>query len=542
MNRIKWLIVFLAITCSTNAQQFKLVEDTIRINASDFISPVSRFNMKWAVKYHEYYFCIFEDQQIYDYWERKNRLFVISEDGKNIVEYSLPKDFQREYYGDLFVRHDTLYLKPYLTDKKRTGYYFDIDTWQWQYVEEVNDVIYEDDQYSVACIDMGEWGDYSWFKEKNSEGENNAEYIMPNYLSRIIKKDMVYYFIRCFEVDTLMSLNEKAHLCEYSQTYEEVVKNDYKILYDFGSIQPLNTLPIPKLFNFICKDEGWLVSENIYDIYDTICENALLTNGNIYYLLNTKKKTFIAQFENGKMHEKFSLGHQYNFFRMSDNYRGKNLAQNQCFEQFEENINSYGVLEIKDTLIHICHIIHNQDSLPHIGKDNIEPLLQYLLSHLDNLTLPQIDSVEKVLQATCHGEIKTLTCGYYFPPKIQTDEFRQISYLTTVDKKKTLLVDYCLNKNDSVINGVFFDWLKTRTYKSYDVPLFWDFQQENKEFDQIVKQKCDEVSQILTTLTGAPPVEVTENNSNSKFLMWTYNNIIVKLYPNGRMSMYMTED
>lgn len=534
MNRIKWLIVFLAITCSTNAQQFKLVEDTIRINASDFISPVSRFNMKWAVKYHEYYFCIFEDQQIYDYWERKNRLFVISEDGKNIVEYSLPKDFQREYYGDLFVRHDTLYLKPYLTDKKRTGYYFDIDTWQWQYVEEVNDVIYEDDQYSVACIDMGEWGDYSWFKEKNSEGENNAEYIMPNYLSRIIKKDMVYYFIRCFEVDTLMSLNEKAHLCEYSQTYEEVVKNDYKILYDFGSIQPLNTLPIPKLFNFICKDEGWLVSENIYDIYDTICENALLTNGNIYYLLNTKKKTFIAQFENGKMHEKFSLGHQYNFFRMSDNYRGKNLAQNQCFEQFEENINSYGVLEIKDTLIHICHIIHNQHSLPYIGTDNIKQRLKYLLNHLDNLNISQVDSVENSLHATSQGYFKKVTWGSsYAPSNIQTDEFRQIKYYTVVDKNKTLSVDYCVQKRDSVVGGVFFDWLKTKNYNSGV---------SGKERMANVKQKCAEISQILTTLTGVPPVEVTENNSNSKYLMWTYHNIIVKLYADGRMAMYMIEE
>lgn len=536
MNRLKWLLLFLVITCSTNAQQFKLIEDTIRINASDFISPVSRFIMKWAVKYHEYYFCIFEDYPIYCEWNPKNRLLVISENGMDIVEMSLPEDFQKEIHGDLFVRHDTLYLKPTHTDNKQMGYYFDIDTREWILVNDVSNIIYEDEQYKVAVVDIGEWGHYTWFIEKQSN-QKNVEYIMPEMLSRIIKKDSAFYFIQGGGVDTLISLNGKAKLCDSNQTYEAAVKNKRNFLDALQGVIFCNIEFIPNLFHFIGRDEdSW---GNVS--YDTLCINAFLTD-NIYYLLNTDKKTFIAQYEDGKLQEKFDFGCRYQFFRVHDCFRGTNLAPNQCFKQFEENINSYGVLEIKDTLIHICHIIHNQDSLPHIGKDNIEPLLQYLLSHLDNLTLPQIDSVEKVLQATCHGEIKTLTCGSYFPPKIQTDEFRQISYLTTVDKKKTLLVDYCLNKNDSVINGVFFDWLKTRTYKPYDVPLFWDFQQEINEFEQIVKQKCDEVKQIMIRLTGKQPIEGAELNNFYKYLMWTYNNIIVKLYDDGRISMYMTED
>lgn len=75
MNRLKWLLLFLIIAYSANAQQFKLIEDTIRINASDFISPISRFEMRWAVKYHEYYFCIFEDNPIYRNWNSKNRAY-----------------------------------------------------------------------------------------------------------------------------------------------------------------------------------------------------------------------------------------------------------------------------------------------------------------------------------------------------------------------------------------------------------------------------------------------------------------------------------
>ena len=125
--RIMTLLLFLAIAIPVRAQQFKVVEDTIRINAADYISPISEFTMKWSAKYHGFYFCIFEDQQIYDFWVSRNRLLVISEDGKDIVEVSLPKDFQGNSYGDLFVRHDTLYLSPDHLRNEQGGYYFDMD-------------------------------------------------------------------------------------------------------------------------------------------------------------------------------------------------------------------------------------------------------------------------------------------------------------------------------------------------------------------------------------------------------------------------------
>ena len=107
------------------------------------------------------------------------------------------------------------------------------------------------------------------------------------------------------------------------------------------------------------------------------------------------------------------------------------------------------------------------------------------------------------------------------------------------------MVNYCLNTNDSVIGGVFFDWLETRTYNpdiSNDL-LYWeDIQQKIKEFDQIVEQKCDEIKQIMIRLTGKQPIEGAELNNHYKYLMWTYHNIIVKLYADGRMAMYMIEE
>lgn len=562
MVRLKWLTIFLVMFFPSYAQQFKLTEDTIRINASEYINPISNLEMKWAAKYHGFYFCIFQDQHIYLHWISKHRLLVISEDGKDMMEVSLPKDFQRNYYGDLFVRHDTLFLRPYQPDKEQNGYYFDMDTWQWMPVDMVSNVIYDDDQYCVATIDMGEWGEYTWFMDKKVPyvdtryrtpqissdiwdasssvtvkpahpkiKETMRQYIMPRKLSRIIKKDGAYYFICGNKVDTLISLKGKAQLCEDNQTYEAVVRDGCNYLYSlgsWGSVDTLSTTPIPTLFHFTSRkdeDNWWWRGLS----YDTGVSNAFLTNGDIYYLVNTPNKTYIAQLDDGKLLNRFDFGHRYHFFQQYDCFRGINLAPNQCFNQFEENINSYGLMEIRDTLIHICHIVHNQDSLPYIGTDNIEPLLQFLLNHLDHLTLSMVDSMENALQATSQGEFLTLA-NNYFPQSTQTEEYGRMSYYTVVDSKRTLSVDYCVHKSDSVVSGVFFEWLKTNIYDSN--------MRSYGEMDN-VGTKLKEVCHILNRLTGKKSIN---SNEKSEFLTWTYRNISVELHENGRMVMYLTKE
>ena len=559
MNRWKFLIVFLVMSLPSYAQQFLVVEDTLRINASDFISPISDFEMKWAAKYHGYYFCIFRDEQVYDHWLWKNRLLVISEDGNEIKEVSLPKDFQRNYYGDLFVRHDTLYLSLYHYYDELVDYFFDMVAWQWKPVKAVSNVLYEDDQYSVACVDIGEWGDYTWFIDKTTSHldvlQNSLEistdiressssvtvkpsypgvkeyfpqYLMPGALSRIIKKDNVYYFIRGSKVDTLISLEGKTQLCEKGFTYEDASIDRYTFVNRLTNLGGLNVKPVPTLFQFTGRDseDSWWSEKT----YDTVFSDAFLTSGNIYYLINSKKKTYIAQLENGKLIEKFDLGHPYRFFRWHDSFRGINPAPNQCFKQFKEDKNSFGVLEIQDTLIHVCHIIHNQDSLPHIGTDNIEPLLHFLLNHLDHLTLSQTDSVEKSLQAACQGEFRDLA-NLYYPDEYQTGEYERYSYYTVVDAKKTLSVDYCVHRSDSMVRGAFFEWIKTNIYNSSE---------RSSGSINDVEKKHSQVRQILTRLAGK---ETVKSVGTVKYLMWSYRHITIKLYyEDGRMVMYLKEE
>lgn len=139
---ISLTLVVMGMSNPAYAQQFKLVEDTVLINASDFISPISTFEMKWAAKYHGYYFCIFQERQIYGYGRDKHRLLVISEGEKNVVEVELPDDFINNSYGDIFIRHNTLYLRPYSYHNEQSGYYFDMKVWKWKPVRVIPNIIY----------------------------------------------------------------------------------------------------------------------------------------------------------------------------------------------------------------------------------------------------------------------------------------------------------------------------------------------------------------------------------------------------------------
>ncbi len=256
-----------------------------------------------------------------------------------------------------------------------------------------------------------------------------------------------------------------------------------------------------------------------------------MTNDDIYYLVNTKNKTYIAQLKDGILQEKFDFGHQYSFYEWYDCYRGVNFAPNQCFNKFKENQNSYGILEIKDTIIHVFHIIHNQDSLSYLGTDNIEPRLKFLLDHLENLKFSKIDSVEKSLRATGQGEFRDLANGNY-PDKYQTGKYERYSYYTVIDSKKTLSVDYCVHKSDSVVRGAFFNWRITNHYNS-DTRVW-------KYID--VEQKFEEIRQILTRLTGEAPVTSYSGAGKIQYLEWNYNHVKVQLYVSGRMVVYLTDN
>lgn len=500
-------------------QRFTIIRDTVNINAADYISPISAFWMDRSIKYKDWYFCVFDEISLYGYGNKI--MLAISEDGDEIKRVNLSSCYF-DGYSDLFVRHDTLFMKLYYQDKSLNGYYFDTQTWKWYPIKYISDIIYEDDIYSIAYMSFGEWGDYTWFigKSKNKK----MQYINPDYFFRIIRIDSVYYFVHRNRVDTARITDTLGKLCKPHWTYKYAVANQRNFIInserDDYAIEVFSIDSLPSNIRIQGRENPHF--EHKY-IYDTIFEQAFSMGGEMYYIINTPQETVITQVENGQLKKVLDLGMRYRFFKEYHSYRGVNIDDNQCFLQFEETPNTFGMLYVKDSIIHIRYLIHNQKPLPEIGTDNIKPLLNLLLNNFKDLSFDYIDSVEQQLGGISDNKMERLN-NYYFPEEYQNPkEYGKISFYKVVDSQQTLKTSYCIHKSDSIVKAIFFEWKETTDYNSRRRSV-----RACKNVSEIVSQ----VFNIVTQITNSSP----EQEQN--YQKWTFNGWVIELYKNGRMLVY----
>ena len=57
-----------------------------------------------------------------------------------------------------------------------------------------------------------------------------------------------------------------------------------------------------------------------------------------------------------------------------------------------------------------------------------------------------------------------------------------------------------------------------------------------------VEQKFEEIRRILTRLIGKEPVKSNNGAGKIQYFEWNYNHVKVKLYEDGRMVMYLTDN
>lgn len=97
------------------------------------------------------------------------------------------------------------------------------------------------------------------------------------------------------------------------------------------------------------------------------------------------------------------------------------------------------------------------------------------------------------------------------------------NYYKAIDSCQTLITTYCVHKSDSTVKGVYMEWVKTNFYnaESYSLGMC-----EN------VKEKCAEVSAMVTRLTGHQPEQMKIHQK------WAYKGLTIELYDNGRMVIY----
>ena len=535
-------LLLLAACSKQPEQQFSVVQDTLHINAPDYFTPYTRIELDRFVPYQDWYFCIFEENDIYEPWREQCVFLALSKDGKTIQKVDCPEEIRNHFYGDLYVRQDTLFLYIYYAPLEPRYYFFDLKQWKWKPAKGESNLLYEDDIYQIVAVNLGEWGRYTWFidKQRNNDElpqKTYCQYVRPYVVSeRIIRLDSIYYFVHPYGIYTTSVKGPKGVLCDDSTSYRIGEARDYRFIGKLFYCPIFNETgtkvdSFPSYFHFTGKKvvgndfwkEGAVTKYDSITQYDTVINQAFLCNNQLYCIVTTPKSTFLSQIRDGKMISELDLGERYDFFRHRGSFRSVNLADNKCFLQFEEDFSTYGLMDVEDRTIRIRHLVIHQDTLPFVGTDNVKPLLEFLLMRLGNLSSDELRRYETQLGGICYQKYR-YTNGYFSDDYQDKDQYFIPTFYKRVNGQQTFVTEYCVFMSDSMVKKVFMEWVKTNFFNSH---LY------GYEICDNLAAKCEEVSGIVTQITGTKP------KREKNYLKWTSRGLTIKLYEkDGRVVIY----
>jgi hypothetical protein len=316
---------------STKDGEFIVNIDTLNIDLIPYVSP-DKVSMTHAIKFRDKYYCYFTDKK--DSYSKY--FFAISNKGSIEKEIELPKDLTECFYLDIFVLHDTIFSKPYMNDK---SYYLDLQTLKWVETPGPDDVIYEDERFCVTCLDFGEWGSTTWFKDKLS----GKEYEIASSAEIINRIDSIYYIsagVRVLKIDNPLKMKQ----CDKDYYYEIIKKKEFSV----GTNSLLGT-------NAIYKDTTY--SQWDFKEPKLYIASSFKVDNKLFYLCTDSAKTFIAKLENKKMIPILNFENKYSTFDWHYSYRNK--IQKDCFQLLKfdtKTNNTYGFIEIKKNKIDIRYL------------------------------------------------------------------------------------------------------------------------------------------------------------------------------------------
>lgn len=520
------VLLLLAARPVRGQQQFTVIVDTVLVNDLTPYNKLSEASLINIKKYRDYYFCELHESFKFEYNSCKTLLAISVKDGSSkIVEK--PEDINNLWNDNLFIWNDTLYLEVSDYNYNKKGYYFDYDKWQWHSVSPIPNYFYEDENYYV----FQRRGNQLLFVDKNTtwypETKNgwlqmepvNRPYMNHFGGSRIIRTKDHYLFIRRAKIDSLpiSRPGEPGYTNTLGKVFEE---------FRFG--------PTDK-WAFEGDQSGWIylccggccgLGGGRYrePELDTVFHNAFYVNDQLYFIISVSDRTFIAQKENGIFREVQPLFQNIKTSELYDN--DLNRAPNSCHLHFSKSTRDYGTIDVEDTTVFIrCFLEHQEeDSLPIVDDNATAPILDFLLNNLPNIPLAKLDSCEQQLSEVGLGRFIPLNNGY-FPLAYQNEKkYAKYPYYRILDDGLACRRAYCVHRQDSVVKAVFIEWRR-----SYYGPHGWD----KKDWNEEISAKNDEVSAILTQLTGTKPQQDYQNCRK-----WTYNGLTIKLYDYGCMVIY----
>jgi len=445
----------------------------------DTISVNIKGNIQQAIKYKNKYYCFFNENKPYGGFDL--HFYLLSE--KGIVEKEILVPFElQESYLDLHIRNDSILVKDYY---RHTTFFLDTIKHEWRKTKEVDDLIFEDEDYYVTHLDFGEWGGSIWFRNKR---DGNV-YEMASSSNPIVNKIMNRYYVtlpnRVIEIEDPAKMKKsKPDSC-------------YKVIetkkWSWGSFSNKGT-------NFLYIDST-LRTRNDKDFH---VATSFVFNNSLINLCIDSNVIVLSKIENGKMIAIDTIAHDIKVYNWHNSYRRNLNKDNLQLLHFDtRELNIFGFIEIFDSKINI-HYIKNRDKVNLLGQENADKafcsLFDYITKRMGRLYLSQIDSIETKLNGTDATPRHRISIGKdLYPNKKDFALESPKVYKKIEDSTLTLLSNYYYIKQDSSVKVITYEW--TETYE----PTYGIYAPENENYkDNQFKNKSEKIISFIESKYGKP--------------------------------------
>jgi hypothetical protein len=510
MLKIRFILIIILLgQFILNAQTFNVSVDTLFLDLKDIARPASRINLTHAVKFNDKYYCFFKEQGLYGFKIETKYFLIISDKGVVLNNIEVPKEIENTIYFDFFIRDGSLFAKTYMDHE---SFKFDFNKLNWTKIKEVDDRVYEDSIFAITYLDFGEWGQTTWFIDKQLK----EEYIIGVNGTTVNKINEDYYLtggtvVRKIENPRQLKQADKEYY------YKEVEKE--RKFYE-GKASQIGSYIIYEDTTY----SPWSFEESKEYII-----TSFVSNNKLYQLYSDSSQTYIGKIENHRLIPIQDLGKKYQTYNWYYSYRGENLDNSGRFLKFREDNNTYGFIEINNNKINIRYLIHNQDSLCYVDNDGFSSLLKILLDKPDNFSMEVADSIEESIKGVDMKDYRTsISHNGYYPKIYSTQDIKTKRFVKVENKYLTQETEYLKTVQDNLVKSTFIEWTKTEQYnQSNTLSLFND---DESEITQHFLLKMNEIEKIVTEKTNIKPIKEDRGNSYIKLTWNLENGIKIKLY------------
>lgn len=497
--------IFLAISCQS--QEINVNYEDIEINIPGKPGAWLKFKGK--------YFCYFETDNDKFNTGSNYLFYIIDKNGKTQAKIDVPQKLQTFYY-DLYLKNDTIFTTEYYNHHT---FYLDLKNNKWIETKKGEDLYYDDKDYTVYSIDLGEWGGVTWFKNKQS----NIQYEIGATTPMVNKLNNSYYLTTR---NAILKINnpEKLDVSEEPYDYKKVVLE--KNYFRQGNYL---TNGAETLFKYENDDE---FNPTFSFVTSFISENQ------IYHIYKDSISTKIGELQNNILVPVYTF--QSDLTPIRWRYNTRNRIQNnnhQTLQFYTDKDNVYGIIEIKGNKINVNYFENSfQETV--FGEDNLkewfEDIFDMYYSSFENLTLDQIDEIEHKLNATDLTQAHEMKHYLLEGKDIQTPRiFRKIE-----SSEISLVTMYYYTTEQNKVELIEFEWRENRN-KNLSIEDIVATMFEEPDTKELYKSKFEWISNYLKDKIGKPSSMITKNNRTEQ--IWEKEKVIIKLngsISNVKLTMY----